>query len=315
MSVRTVIGAWNKFFFEPQSPIPIALFRILYGIVVIANLLLMRPDWLAWYGVHSWVTLPTVHQLEPGMRLNLFSLIPQSDRWIEALFWVFLISAVLLTIGFLTRTSSLAVFLCLASIQQRNLFILHHGDTFLRVTGFFLIFAPASAALSVDRRVRVWRGKEGSQILPRSPWAQRMIQFELTLLYFVAFWWKSLGPTWVNGTALYYVSHLHEIHRFPIPAWFQNPLPMKLGTWLTLALEFSLGVLIWFRELRYPLLLLGVFFHLFLEYWLNVPMFQWDVLTAYVLFIDAADLIRFWNWMRGRPYRMEPKQLRLEPLG
>jgi hypothetical protein len=27
-------------------------------------------------------------------------------------------------------------------------------------------------------------------------------------------------------------------------------------------------------------------------------MFQWDVLSAYVLFIEPADLARVWNWIR-----------------
>ena len=292
MSLRTLIEAWNRFFFEPQPPTPIALFRILYGVVVTVNLLLMFPDWLAWYGVRAWMSLSTMYKMEPGMRLNLFTVMPQSDVWVSALFWVSLASAVLLTFGLLTRISSIAVFLCLTSVHERNLFAIHSGDTFLRVAGFFLVFAPAGAAFSVDRLIRLRLGKEAHDVRPRSPWAQRMIQFELSLVYFFAFWWKSLGAPWVNGTALYYVEHLDEFRRFPVPAWFQAPLLVKLGSWLTLVLEFSLGVLIWFRELRYPLLLCGVLFHLTLEYWLNVPMFQWDVLTAYVLFIHPDDLER-----------------------
>ena len=69
---------------------------------------------------------------------------------------MFLLFAVFLTVGFLSRFSSVAVFLCLVSIHQRNLFILNSGDTILRVTGFFLMFAPTGAAISVDRLVRVW---------------------------------------------------------------------------------------------------------------------------------------------------------------
>jgi hypothetical protein len=41
-------------------------------------------------------------------------------------------------------------------------------------------------------------------------------------------------------------------------------------------------------------------FHLYLEYSLNLPMFEWVVLSAYVLFIDPADLSRGWNWIRER---------------
>ena len=300
MRLRRLAHAWNEFFFAPQRPTPISLFRILYGCCVLATLILLHPDWLTWFGVHSWETLSTIRQIEPGTRLNLFTVIPQSDAWINGLFWVFLASAVCLTAGFVTRLNTVVVYLCLTSIHQRNLYINHGGDTFLRVAGFFLIFAPAGAAFSVDRLLRIRRGKEGAEIQPRSPWAQRMIQFELALVYFTSFWWKSMGAPWVDGTALYYVLHLEEIRRFPVPHWIQQPVILKLGSWLALALEFSLGVLIWIKELRYPLLLAGLLFHLCLEYTLNIPMFQWDILSAYVLFVDPADLTRAWNWVRGR---------------
>ena len=307
MRLKSLWEAWNSFFFAPQSPTPIALFRIVYGMLVVATLLLLRPDWLTWYGAHGWVSLSTMHALEPGARLNLFAVIPQTDTWINALFWMFLGSAILLTIGFLTRLNSLLVFLCLTSIHQRNLYILHGGDTFLRVAGFFLIFAPAGAALSVDRLIRIWRGKEGANIEPRSPWAQRMIQFELAIMYFSAFCLKVKGAPWLQGTAMYYVYHLDEFKRFPIPSWFLHPVMLKLESWSALVLEFSLGILIWVKELRYTILTLGLLFHFCLEYSLNIPLFQWDVLSAYILFVDANDLKRATNWA-GRLCRRGSKK-------
>ncbi len=72
MSFRTALNAWNDFFFTPQSPVPIALFRILYGMVVAATLILLHSDCLNWYGVRGWVTLSTMSTVEPGTRLNLF---------------------------------------------------------------------------------------------------------------------------------------------------------------------------------------------------------------------------------------------------
>jgi Vitamin K-dependent gamma-carboxylase len=297
---KTLREGWNSFFFTPQSPTPIALFRIIYGLLVIATLALLHGDWLAWYGPNAWTSLHTMHLLEPGPRLSLFSILPPSNSWIEIFFWVFLLSAVLLTIGFFTRTSTAIVFLCLASIDQRNLFITHGGDTFLRVAGFFLIFAPAGAAISVDRFLRMRSGKEGAEIALRAPWAQRMIQLELALVYFATFCWKAKGVMWVQGTALYYVYHLDEIRRFYLPHWMMQPVLLKLGSWYALVLEFSLGILIWFREIRYYLLALGVLFHLSIEYSLNLPLFQWDILSAYVLFIDPRDLSQFWNWFCRR---------------
>jgi hypothetical protein len=193
MTLRSGVRVWDEFFFAKQSPVPISLFRVIDGALVIATLLLLRPDWLTWYGVHGWLGLPTALKLEPGNRLNLFSVLPQSNAWIEALFWVALGSAILLTIGLFTRLNSVLVFICPTSIQQRNLYITHGGDTFLRLAGFFLIFAPAGTAFSVDRLIRLRRGKESPTIQPRSPWAQRMIQLQLSFLYLATFLLKIKG--------------------------------------------------------------------------------------------------------------------------
>jgi Vitamin K-dependent gamma-carboxylase len=303
MSPRAWVEAWNRFFFAPQSPVPLALFRIFYGICVSITILLLHADWLDWYGVRGWARLSSIRQIEPGMRLNLFTVMPQDDRWIGDFFWFCLLCALLVTLGVFTRVSSIALFLCLTSMDQRNLLLLHGGDTFLRVAGFFLMFAPAGAALSIDRLVRLRRGQESRVIHPRAPWAQRMIQIELAFLYFASFWWKMKGHSWLQGTALYYVIHLHSIARFPVPQWIQSAPILKLGAWFTLALEFSLGVLVWFRRIRYPLLLLGILFHLGIDYALNLPMFSWDVLSAYILFVDPADLDR---WRSAILRRVEP---------
>src|SRR5215831_8788759 len=298
MSLRSLVKFWNEFFLSEQSPVPIALFRILYGILVIATLGLLHSDWLDWYGVDGWLSLPTALKLEPGHRLNLFTILPQSNAWVEALFWMALVSAALLMLGLFTRISSILVFIFLTSLHHRNLYITHGGDTFLRLAGFFLIFAPAGAALSLDRLIRIRRGIESPGIQARSPWAQRMIQLQLSLLYLVTFLSKIKGAPWLQGTALFYVYHLDEFRRFPLPQWFFHPTVLKLADWSALALEFSLGVLIWLKELRYLLLPLGLVFHLWLDYSLNIPLFQWDVLSAYVLFIDYDDLSRLWSAIR-----------------
>ena len=292
MILQKLQKAWDSFFFAPQSPLPIALFRILYGLCVSMTLILLYSDWLNWFGVHAWVSEDTMKIIEPGPRLNLFILLPQNDTWVMGFFWFSLGFAILLTIGLWTRISSIAVFLCVVSIQQRALLITHGGDKFLRVAAFFLMFAPAGGALSLDRVIRVRNRRKGHAVEPKAPWAQRMIQFQLALLYFTSFWWKLKGHAWLDGTALYYAMHLHEVRRFPLPSWLQNAAILKLGAWLTLALEFSLGILIWFKRLRYYLLAAGLLFHLCLEYALNVPMFQWDILAAYVLFIEPSDLKR-----------------------
>ncbi len=264
---------------------------------MIATLVLLRGDWLTWYGPDAWVSLHTMRVLEPGTRLNLFAILPASNAWIEGLFWVFLLSAMTVDDRILHPREQRDRVSLLDIHRPAKSFHHHGGDTFLRVAGFFLMFAPAGAAISVDRLLRMRRGKESAEAQPRAPWAQRMIQLELALVYFATFCWKAKGVMWVQGTALYYVYHLDEIRRFYVPRWLMQPMVLKLGSWFALALEFSLGILIWFKEIRYYLLALGVLFHLSIEYSLNLPLFQWDILSAYVLFVDPRDLTRFWKWI------------------
>ena len=307
MSLKAFARAWNRFFFEPQSPVPIALFRIILGIIVLCDALLLRPQWLTWFGPHGLVSLKAMQQIETGVRINLFPLLPETEFWTNAIFVALVVSAMLLCAGLFTRVSSIAVFVLLASIHERNIFILNSGDTLLRVSAFFLMFAPAGAALSLDRLRRIWRGTEGPERRLYAPWAQRMIQIELSLLYLMTFLTKSEGPAWIDGTALYYVYHLDQFRRFPVPGFLQDLFLIRLQTWLTLAAEFALGVLVWFQELRYPILLLGVVLHLSLEYSMNVPMFQWTTLALYVTFVDGADLARLWSSIRAQAVAWMPQ--------
>lgn len=155
--------------------------------------------------------------------------------------------------------------------------------------------------LSHGCAIRIWRQREPANIPPGSPWAQRMIQLQLALLYFVSFLQKMRGAPWLQGTALFYVYHLNELRRFPLPSWFFHPVVLNLVSWSALALEFSLGILIWVKEFRYFLLALGLLFHFWLEYSLHIPLFQWDVLSAYILFVEPADISRAWDWIK-RPW-------------
>jgi hypothetical protein len=314
MSLKSIARAWNGFFLEPISPVPIALFRILYALIVLLDIALLKPDWLNWFGPHGLVTLPTMQQMEPGARLDVFAFLPQTDFWTGAVFWMLLVSALFLLAGLYTRAASIATFIMVASLHQRNLYIVHSGDTMLRATGFFLMFAPAGAALSLDRLRNIWRGREGVTPVWRAPWAQRIIQIEMCVLYFMTFWSKSMGPSWVNGTAVYYVERLEQFQRFPMPDFLRSMAVARLETWFTLAVEFSLGTLVWIKELRYWILLAGFLLHMGLEYSMNVPMFQWIALALYVTFIDAADLARAWSWVRrtvnARPVAFAPASAR-----
>ncbi len=297
MTLRRLHEGWNNFFFKEQSPKPVCLFRIFYGLIVLADLILLKPEWLMWYGPRAVTSLETTHKYYRGMIMSLFEILPQTDHAINIFYWVFLICTICLTVGFMSRFTSVAVYLCLGSIEMRNGFILNSGDTLMLVCGFFLMFAPTGALFSVDHWLRMRRGKGVANPMC-SPWAQRMLQIQTAVVYFATFYWKSMGILWINGTAVYYALNLQDFQRFPMPH-LHNMFIIRTLTWGTLAVEFSLGVLIWFKDLRYPVLLSGLLLHLGIEYAMNIPLFEWMIVATYINFVEPEDITKAWNWLQG----------------
>jgi hypothetical protein len=293
MTFRQVARAWDRFLFEPVSPVPVAVYRILFGVILLLNGLFLLPDAARLYGPDGVLPRDVARTLAHADGLNVLAWLPDTDGSVYAFLAVYLFAAATLTVGLLTRVSAAVVFLCLVSLHHSNLIVLNSADTFLRLASFYLIFSAAGRALSVDRWLRVRRGLEPPGApAPAPPWAQRLIQVQLAIAYLATVYAKLHGFPWVYGTAVFYVTRVREFDRFPVPYLFDHLWTIKLLTWGTLLVEFALGALVWFRDLRYPVLLAGVMLHLGLEYSMNIQLFQWVMLSAFVLFIDPRDFRR-----------------------
>jgi predicted DCC family thiol-disulfide oxidoreductase YuxK len=300
ISLKDILRCWNRFFFEPESPLPIAVYRILFGLVVLTNYAFLLPDVHEWFSDRGTLSFKVAGRLVGGTGFSLFNWLPHTDAWVWTIFIVSCLAAVTLTIGFLTRASSIVLFLTLMSLQHRNPVILNSGDTVLRLAAFYLIFSQAGAALSLDRLIRIARGKESGAPVPRAPWATRLIQLQVSLIYLYAFVWKAMGAMWLSGTAVYYTSRLSEFWRFPVPYVFEHVWTIKLWSWATLFVELALGTLIWIKELRYWVLLAGVLLHLGIEYSMNIQLFAFIMISTFVTFVETHRLEAAFAWLRTR---------------
>jgi predicted DCC family thiol-disulfide oxidoreductase YuxK len=303
ISIKDIVSAWNRFFFQPISPVPIATYRILLGLVLLANYILMIPDVTEWFTDQGTLSLATAKKLAGGQGLNIFRWLPNADWLVWAIFLISFLAVITMTLGLFTRTSSIIVYITLISFHHRNSLILNSGDTFLRIATFLMMFAPAGAALSLDRLLRIARGKESGPPEAKAPWVQRLLQCQLSFLYIYAFVWKAMGSMWLSGSAVYYTSRIAEFWRFPVPYVFEHVWTIKLWTWATLVVELALGTLIWIKELRYWVLLAGVLLHLGINYSMNIPLFGYVMMGVYVLFIEPEDLQRAFGWFKKKANR------------
>jgi hypothetical protein len=294
---------WDAFFHRPEPVTTLALFRILLGLLLLANWALLAPDVLTWLGERGVLSGATARRLTGEGRLDVFAVLPSTDAAVLAVFAATVLASAGLAVGYRTRWSAALAFAGMVSIHHRNTLVLNSGDTLLRALTFLLVFSPAGAAWSVDR----WLARRGGDAAPgpvlAAPWARRLIQLQVAVLYVSTAWWKLQGTSWRDGTASYYILRLAEFQRFPLPLeplWVEWLPATRLFTWASLAVELALGLLAWVPAARYAVLAAGACLHLGLEYALNIPLFQWLMLAALVTFVPPQDLARAGAWLAAR---------------
>lgn len=296
---RSFANAWNRFFFEPISPATIGLYRIAIGIPIFLSTLGRFPFRDIFYTDHGIVTYANMSRHILGNPWLNFRWLPAQDPALELYFLAFLVVIVSMILGFQSRLCSVLVYLGLMSLNHRNAYIDNAGDDVLRISAFFLMFAPSGAAYSVDRWLRVRRGLEGRALRKQAPWAQRMLQLQLSFLYLETAGFKFLGVSWRDGTAMYYAINYVELQRFDFKYVFYYLWQIKLATWGTLAAELSAGSLIWVRRFRYWILAMALALHEGINLAMQFPVFQYAMMANLVLFLYPEDV----EWLVARVTR------------
>jgi Vitamin K-dependent gamma-carboxylase len=306
-------SVWERFWFAPGKTSTLAVFRIAFGVVILGWAISLAPPLYSFFSDDG--ILPAQPDSGPGSWgiLQLFS----SQAAVTVLYLLLLVAATSLIVGFASRLAALVVWVGLVSFGRRDPWILNSGDLMLSVLAFYLVLAPSGAALSVDRwlraRARFWT------FPVRSMWPLRLIQVQVSMLYFFAVWEKVRGQTWNDGTAVSYAFRIEDLERFPLPSFLTDSLVISnVLTFGTLAMELALAILVWNRKLRPWVLLGGVALHLGIDFGVRVGFFSFAALVAYVAFLPP-DTVSTWVYrLRGRVARsrfawLVPSAQALEP--
>jgi hypothetical protein len=294
-ALRSAVAAWNRFWFTPQSTSTLAVVRIAFGVVMLGWTAAIGHDLFAFYSSNGLLSeQQDLDQVVGGWAwgpLGTFT----SDTALVVTYLALFVSSLMLLIGLKTRLAAVVVFLGLMALTRRNIWVLDSGDPLLRSIAFFLMFAPSGAALSLDRLLAVRRGRAEPRTFPqRAPWALRLLQIQLSILYLSAVWFKVGGETWRDGTAVSYALRIENLQRFPLPdALITSELASNVLTFGTLAVELSLGLLVWNRKLRPWVLLAGVGLHLGIDYAIRVGFFSYGILVLYIAFIPPETMERW----------------------
>lgn len=220
-----------------------------------------------------------------------------------------LIAALLTSLGLFTRISTICLAIGVITLHHRNTSILHGGDTVIRICAIYMAIAPSGAAFSLDRLFAVRKGLAPAIPPDVSLWPQRLIAYNCCLIYFTTTWAKWFGHLWKGGSATWYPARLHEFDRFPVPAFFNEFPFVYFTTYGTLAVEFSLATLVWFKPLRKWILLSGILLHGYIEYSMNIPLFAYLMVTLYLSFYEGEEVAGWFDKVKARFAKSELTKL------
>lgn len=307
--MRRAWQAWDRFFFKPDTARVLGLYRIVFGLIVLYCFALLAKHVTMFFSDEGLLTSAASAQvLEPSV-FALFRWFHRPWEVRAALLAVF-VSAAFFTVGFHTRASTVVLFVLVVSFHDRNIYVLQGGDTVIRTMLFFFLFAPAGAAFSVDSlRRRLGTPGDGPAELRVAPWAQRMMQIQVAIIYFIAAYGKMQGERYRDGSAMYYMLGRLDIHRSGLEQLMNYPAVYGAMTVAAIAMEVPLPFLLWFRATRPYASLLGVALHAWIMVFMVIPVFGIAMLTSYIAFYGEADFDRAIARLRGRAARRRARLL------
>lgn len=325
--IRRPFLAIYHFWTRPIAASPLALSRILFGIVgilMISMTLLPRverdfgPDGLSplealepWYDRTHRVDLLRGPQHVPLLE-DLFG--AESKRawrdWgdeprnarVVMLGWVFAIAG--MTVGLGTRFCCLVVWALSVSFCNRLAWITNGGDSLYRTATFYLLIAPCGATWSVDARLRARRRlrrglppptQSAGESATIAPWPVRLMQIQLVCMYLFTGLYKCEGD-WKTGEAAYWILNDVVIARW---SYAQLPVPMffcRLASWGTLIFEVGFAAFVLFPRTRRLVLLVGVAFHAGIWATIEVGWFGQVCLCWYPIFVGGRTVDRLGRW-------------------
>ncbi len=302
--LRALWARWNRLWFRSVDGTSFALVRI--GVSV--------AGWVLWFGTlpllrHFYSNLgefPISAARRWGPEYVTRFLMPDvlgSYPWTVALFALWGLALVGLTIGYRTRLAAAANWVLWVWFFYRNPTFANGGDEIFRITSLYLalgylVIAPGRRALTLDRRRAAAGGSAPAPLMPA--WPLRFVQIQIALLYFTTGFWKLMGSSWWTGSALYYALGNNSFSRWGVPhaAWLH---PIFLVLTLCVAWwEFLFPVLVLRARTRLPALAFGVTMHLMILLLMYVGVFSFIMIGCYPAFLTADEAHRIVRWIERR---------------
>jgi hypothetical protein len=279
--------AWSKLRNQRSSGRAEALSRVAFAAVLLVQVLWLREDVVFFYSNQNpWPAR--------GALTSLYS-----ESWVQVAYWLWLISALLLLVGALTRVAAVSCFVCCVYfLELREPAATHAADWLILSMAFGQVLLPSNRFFALDQRF--------SSRLPRDvpAWPLRLNQLQLAFFYFTAGTSKLADGRWLRGHGFSDTFGNPLVSHLDLGWLVRAPIASGAINYAVIAWECAMPLLLLWRRTRLWAVLSAVVLLLIIDIGLPVGWFSWFCLAN--LCVLADDLQFPEAWLRRFPWLAAP---------
>jgi len=290
--------AWDRFWFTPADPLPLAIVRILAGTLLAWSCGVWLMDADAFFGPHGWLRDGDVWRMNDQPWQWSWFFAASSPTAVRVLLLVTLVAALCLAVGLATPLAAVVSLCGFLSAANRTPLTVFGFDDALGMLLIPLAVGPAGAVLSLDRRLGLTTAPAGPSVAANV--ALRLLQVHLCVVYFFSGIAKLLGASWWEGTALWGAAANSRYRTLDLTWLARHPLLVNALTLGTLFWEVSYPATVWPRLTRPLAIAMGILVHGGIGVAMGMGEFALAMIAANLAFVPASTW-HAWLDRRGRP--------------
>lgn len=285
---RDLVTTWDRFWFNAVDPATLSLIRVLAGMMLLYTHAVWTLHLEDFFTADGWLMPDAVHAFHRGMYTWSYF------WWLDtpAKLWTAHVAALvvfaLLTVGLFSRVMAPLAAIATISYIQRVPGALFGLDQINALLAMYLCVGPCGARYSLDAWRKRGRAGGPAQVEPSvtANIAIRLIQLHMCIIYLFAGLSKLMGPTWWDGSAMWFALGNYEYQSLDMTWMSDWPRTISVLSHVTIVWETFYCVMIWSRRWGPLWLLLAIPLHMGIAICLGMMTFGLVMLIGNLAFVS-----------------------------
>ena len=246
----TIGETWTRFWFTPAGPLPLALVRVLGGLLALVLWASYAWDLETWFGPSGMISPGLLAAWRSPWAVSLFDYAGSA----AVLRLAYLAAGVVLgavTAGIATPLTTVLGALAFTTLLHRGPMLVGPADDVTAVILWCLALGRAGDALSVDRLIAAWRGRAAPAASVRTGIALGLLRVHASVIAAAAVLAQLKGDVWWNGTAAWWLAARADSPLVDLTGIFlRSEYLMNLVTHAIVVFEIVFAAGLWFPAVR-----------------------------------------------------------------